>query len=419
MATTPQLAGSERLHGHAAFSPALRLGRYGTISTETAQDIGIAFLLLVTGVLGYFAHVEVEIPDVGVDGTTAGSSVLPILLIAGQTIPLLWRRHAPVLVLGCVTAALFLFLSLGFFPSLASLGLLVALYTVAAHREWSVSIPAALGCGLVLLGLVAFSRQPFELEAVVGVTLFLGAAWVLGDGVRQRRSHVLLLENRATSLELERDQRAREAVAQERRIIARELHDVVAHHVSVMVAQATAAGTAYGDTAPAPILGTIEGLGREALIEMRRLTGLLRADDDPVGWAQPGLDDIPGLVQQVRSAGVPTKFETAGAVRPVPPGLALSAYRIVQEALTNVLKHAGRVHARVVLAFTDSSLELLIENDGVARPAVGDGVSEAGYGQVGMRERVTLYGGNMTIGPVPGGGYVVAVSLPLDKDDGQ
>jgi signal transduction histidine kinase len=413
MATSPPVATTHHLGRPSAFSPTIPVARWSALSQERTRDIGIALLLIISGILSYFAHIEVEIADVGVDTNAQESPVGPLLLILGQTVPLIWRRIAPVVVLACVMLALLLFLVLGFTPSLASLGLLVALYTVAAHRPWSISIPATMTCGVTLLGLIAFSPQPFELEAIVGETMFLGAAWVLGDGVRERRGHMLLLEHRATSLEYERDQRAREAVVQERRTIARELHDVVAHNVSVIVAQATARGT-YDDRTAAAALGTIEGLGRDALTEMRRLTGLLRTDDAPVGLEQPGLDDIPSLVERVCAAGVPTTLEILGEVRQVPPGLALSAYRIVQEALTNVLKHAGLVHARVVIGHGGSSLNVLVENDGGPQHHEGGETSNPGYGHIGMRERVALYGGRSVIGPRSEGGYAVAVSLPID-----
>jgi signal transduction histidine kinase len=413
MATSSPLAETDRLGGQTSFAPATRVAPWSALSHERTRDVGIALLLFVAGILSYVAHIEVEIADVGADTGPQGSPIGPLLLIMGQTVPLIWRQIAPVIVLACIMLALLLFLVLGFVPSLASLGLLVALYTVAAHRPWSVSIPATVACGVALLGLIAFSPQPFELEAIVGEAMFLGAAWVLGDGVRERRRHMLLLEHRATSLEFERDQRAREAVAQERRTIARELHDVVAHNMSVMVAQATARD-AYDDRTAAAVLGTIEGLGRDALAEMRRLTGLLRTDDPPVGVEQPGLDDIPSLVERVCAAGIPTTLEIVGEARPVSPGLALSAYRIVQEALTNVLKHAGAVHARVVIGYDESSLDLLVENDGgTARHEDGE-PSDPGYGQIGMRERVALYGGRAAIGPRSEGGYAVAISLPID-----
>ena len=414
MASAPRLAEADLGHP-TAFSRTLPFAGWTGLSHEMRRDIGIALLLLLAGILSYLGRIEVEITDVGVDGSYQDPPAGPLLvmvLIVGQTVPLIWRRYAPVIVLACVTVALLLFLALGFVPSLASLGLLVALYTVAAHRPWSVSIPAAVTCGVVHLALVASSAQPFELEGVVGTAMFLGAAWVLGDGVRERRSRVQLLEYRAASLERERDQRAREAVAQERRVIARELHDVVAHNVSVMVAQATSVRDANGAGPSAPVLGTIERLGREALAEMRSLMGLLRTDDDPVGRRQQGLDDVPNLVEQLRAAGVPTTLEVTGDVRPVPPGLALSAYRIVQEALTNVVKHAGRVNARVTIGYSDTRLDLLIENDGGAPD--DDHRTDPGYGHVGMRERVALYGGEIATGPRGQGGYVVAVSLPVD-----
>jgi signal transduction histidine kinase len=414
MVMSPRLARVADI-GAQSVAPALRIAR-SAAANEMVQDTAIAALLLIAGILGYLGRVEVEIADVARDVAPTGIPIGAIALIVGQTVPLIWRRRAPVLVLAIVTAALLTFFVLSYFPSLASLGLVVAVYTVAAHRERSISVWATVACGALLLSLTVLSQQPLEFEGVLGEFLLLGAAWVLGDGVRERRNTFLLLESRASSLELERDQKAREAVAQERRVIARELHDVVAHNVGVIVAQAGAAGRpSTVGRAPAEVLGTIEGLGRDALAEMRRLTGLLRADSDPPGWPQPGLADIDALVDRMRSAGVPTVLAIEGEPRPLPAGLSLSAFRIVQEALTNVLKHAGRATARVVVRYEATRLVLTVEDDGatsgVRRPGPPAG---SGFGHVGMRERATLYGGQLTVGPRPRGGYAMTVDLPID-----
>jgi signal transduction histidine kinase len=259
--------------------------------------------------------------------------------------------------------------------------------------------------------------------------LFVGAAWFLGDGLRIRRGQVVMLEDRASRLEREREERAERAVVEERRVIARELHDVVAHNVSVIVAQA---GAAQRISAAQPrealaALGSIEHTGREALVEMRRLMGLLRPDAERVTrrTPQPGLDELETLVEQVREAGVPVLLTIEGERRPLPVGLDLSAYRIVQEGLTNVLKHSRPSRVDVVIRYLPRSLELMITDDGAdlheQQAEQIDGVDDdqaprIRYGHLGMHERVALFGGELSAGPVSGGGYRVSATLPTDEE---
>ncbi len=219
-------------------------------------------------------------------------------------------------------------------------------------------------------------------------------------------------ERRAALAERERDLAAREAVVEERARIARELHDAIAHNVSMMVVQAGAerrvlAGEDGAQTRE--VLSTIERIGREALTEMRRLVGMLRYDEVEPLVPQPGLDNLPTLVAQVREAGLPVELRIDGDPRELPVGLELSAYRIVQEALTNALKHARDAHATVHVHYGSHTLELQIDDDGAAQPAAGAG----GHGLVGMRERVALYGGRFDAGRRSSGGFGVHVLLPI------
>ncbi len=219
-------------------------------------------------------------------------------------------------------------------------------------------------------------------------------------------------ERRAQMAERERDVAAREAVVEERARIARELHDVIAHHVSMMVLQAGAERRGLGDeqASTREVLETVERTGRSALTEMRRLLGMLRGDAGDPLTPQPGLDDVPTLVGQLREAGLPVELRVDGEPRPLPVGIELSAYRIIQEALTNALKHAGGARARVDVRYGADSLELEIADDGARRaPEVPTG----GHGLVGMRERVALYGGRLDAGSRPSGGFVVRVLLPI------
>jgi signal transduction histidine kinase len=246
------------------------------------------------------------------------------------------------------------------------------------------------------------------------------AAWLLGDSVRWRRGFYQALEERATRLERERDAQAQVAAAAERARIARELHDVVAHNVSVMVVQAD--GAAYAmDASPQrarEALGAISGTGRRALAELRSLLGVLRDSADP-GAAlapQPGLEQLEELVREARAAGLPVSLSIEGAPRAVPQGEALAAYRVVQESLTNTRKHAGPgATARVRLRYGEEHLVISVTDDGRGASATrNDGLAGPGHGLAGMRERVELYGGSVRSGPRAGGGYEVVARLPLD-----
>jgi signal transduction histidine kinase len=219
-------------------------------------------------------------------------------------------------------------------------------------------------------------------------------------------------ERRAALAERERDLAAREAVVEERARIARELHDAIAHNVSMMVVQAGAERRLVGEgrASTREVLETIEEIGRGALTEMRRLVGILRTDRADALAPQPGLEDLPTLVAQVADAGLPVDLRVEGERRRLPVGIELSAYRIVQEALTNALKHAGEASASVRVAYGADSLELEIVDDGAGGPAAVEG---GGHGLVGMRERVALYGGRLDAGRRPAGGFAVRVLLPI------
>jgi signal transduction histidine kinase len=279
-----------------------------------------------------------------------------------------------------------------------------ALYALAV---WTPPRRFALGTALIVAVDLATSAGPkVSLRsalafAVVTPVVMLLIRRVVGD--RERRAEVA---------ERERDLAAREAVVEERARIARELHDAIAHSVSMMVIQAGAERRVLeGERGPTrEVLQTIERIGRGALTEMRRLVGMLRSDaGDPLA-PQPGLNDLPILVTQVREAGLPVELHVDGERRELPVGIELSAYRIVQEALTNALKHAGEAHASVRVHYGAESLELEIVDDGGSAAAP---ISSGGHGLVGMRERVALYGGRLDAGRRPSGGFSVRVLLPI------
>ncbi|MFK0257623.1 sensor histidine kinase [Streptomyces sp. NPDC090445] len=314
---------------------------------------------------------------------------------------------------------------------IADFGMLVVLYTVAASAELPRPLSrAALGLGLAASPLYALrfpvdkgnsaSNVMFVLFAMVPFAL----AWVLGDSLRTRRAYYAQLVERNQRLEKEREAQAKVAVAAERARIARELHDVVAHNVSVMVVQAD--GAAYVmDVAPEQAkeaLQTISGTGRQALAEMRRLLGVLRTGEPQESEdyvPQPDVEQIEVLVEQVRAAGLTVDFEVEGTPRKLPSGVELTAYRIVQEALTNTRKHGGPdARASVRLVYFDDGLGLLVEDDGrgAAHELYEDGGADgAGHGMIGMRERVGMVGGTLDAGPRPGGGFRISALLPLKK----
>jgi signal transduction histidine kinase len=265
--------------------------------------------------------------------------------------------------------------------------------------------PRRFAFGATFVAVVNFAgayRKPGSviLFGIVTLAVMLLIRRVLGD--RERR---LALAER------ERDIAAREAVVDERARIARELHDAIAHNVSMMVVQAGAErSTLAEDSTTKEVLETVEHIGRSALTEMRRLVGMLRSDaDDPLS-PQPGLDDLPRLVTQVREAGLPVELTVEGEPSELPVGLDLSAYRIVQEALTNALKHAGEARATVRVVYGADSLELEITDDGAGAPVPA---SSGGHGLVGMRERVALYGGRFEASRRATGGFAVRVALPI------
>jgi signal transduction histidine kinase len=251
--------------------------------------------------------------------------------------------------------------------------------------------------------------EPYDGTDIPWVTLLAATPWFVGRAMRGRLDESALLERRAERLERERH----EAVTGERARIARELHDVVAHSVSVMVVQGGAPGGGRAPDPPAAVepLRSVQETGRQALVEMSRLLGLLRDGGEELGLApQPGIEQLDGLLAQMRESGLPVSLEVDGERRPLPPGVDLSAYRVVQEALTNALKHAGDARARVLLRYRPDALEVEVTDDG----AGGGNGHAGGHGLAGMRERVAVFGGQIHAGHRPEGGFEVAVRLPLE-----
>ncbi len=327
------------------------------------------------------------------------------------------RRRYPIQVFLVVAAAAGAQYVAGFAVQAYDLAILVALYTVAARGSRRSTALAAMITGVGII-MAAFPWSDRPAHALVGPTVVAAAGVLLGANMRARRAYLTELEERAARLERERDQQAQIAASAERARIARELHDIVAHHVSVMVAQADGAGFAI-DRDPARArraMDVVAQTGREALAEMRRLLGVLRPTSDEERVApQPGVGQLEELVEKVRHAGLPVELRVHGTPRAMPAGLELAAYRVVQEALTNTMKHAGpNADARVDLAYRPERIEIRVSDGGPSTPpSVATGASGTGQGLLGMRERAAVYGGEIRAGARPEGGYEVLASFPI------
>ena len=333
-----------------------------------------------------------------------------VLLTLAIVVPLAWRRQRPDLVLVISGTALLAYDAIGYRSGLAWLATFWAVYSYACHRRrrdayW----PLAVWVAEILAHLGLAARGSNAAQTAVVFLGFTAVAWIRGDAVRSS-----LLEAKR-----ERESQARQAVADERARIARELHDVVSQALGVIVMQAGGAGSvpSLTEADAKAVLATIEDTGRQAFAEMRRLVGVLRDDDEAAALApQPTVGEIPALLARLADAGLCVDLQVDGEQRPVPAGVELSAYRIVQEALTNTLKHAGAARARVRLVWSADHLDVEVSDDG---PAAAGTISSpvhpgsGGNGLVGMRERVMLFGGELEAGPVAEGGYRVAARLPI------
>jgi signal transduction histidine kinase len=334
---------------------------------------------------------------------------LGVVLALAQAGTVLARRFYSVLVLAVVVAATigWVFVFRDWVPIAPAL----AVYTVAAHRPRRTSLRATAATVVAFAGPVLWLDHNVLLAASRMIPL--AAAWILGDNMRTRRAYTAELEAKAERLEREREQESRRAAEEEQARIARELHDVIAHNVSVMVVLASAGNDVFDRDAgrAREALRSIESTGRAALVELRRLLGVVRSDGSAEYAPQPSLERLPELVEQVRAAGLPTVLEIAGFPRPLPAGIDLSAYRIVQEALTNTLKHAEASQATVRVHYDDESVAVEVDDDGRGP----NGSEPGGHGLIGMRERVALAGGELVTGPRAAGGFSVSARFPLDS----
>ena len=387
-----------------------RVSRFAAVARRNAFDVLVVLLTLVA----MLETARVQGSEDGPDTT------LWLLLpaIALLTLPLLARRRYPFAGPAAywLLAAALAFVDGRLVPSVASLYLIgmAAAFLLGNLRN---SLEARVGLAIVLgsAATIVYNIPDHSSGELLFVPLVFGICWLAGFALRGQAVQAEAAEARAAQAERDREAAARIAVAEERVRIARELHDIVAHAVSVMVLQVGAVRHNLPDqlAGDAEALKGVEKTGRTALTEMRRLLGAMRRDGDDLELApQPGLDAIESLLAEVGRAGLPVQLHVDGERIPVPRALDLSAYRIVQEGLTNALKHAGAEHADVTLRYEPDLLRIEVRDDGTGGASGGS----PGYGLVGIRERVKIYGGEMSSGPAPGGGFALEARLPLGGD---
>jgi signal transduction histidine kinase len=386
----------------AGYRPAMRFRGFVT-------GYGLDALVVLLFVL---AEIEVWTAD-QIEGPT------PVLIVGAAlwTLPVLARRRFPFAAPAVATVAVAveaLIAPQSLPGSVAAILMVLVLGAIFGLQGLTARGVAGWALLVAAVGVVVLTDP----EAGPGDLVFVGAmasvAWLTGLAFAERNVRTAELEERAARLEREREAEARAAVAEERARLAREMHDVVAHSLSVMVVQAEAA-EAMLDSDPQRArrpLEAVQETGRSALTELRRMLGVLRemADEGPALAPQPGLAGLDALVASVRAAGLPVEVRVEGEPRPLPPGIDLSAYRIVQEGLTNALKHAGPARAEVVVTYGERELELRVSDDGRGHDPSGNG----GHGLMGMRERVALFGGALDAGPQPEGGFALHARLPVE-----
>ena len=368
----------------------------------------------------------------GVAGRAREPDALGVLLVLIAATALIWRRVAPVAVMAFVIAISAVFYSRDYGTFMAAIGL-AAIYAVAVHEKNRRSAWISVGVGVaVLFGVASFTLldgvDGYRWSNALGMTMWVGVTILAAVIVRNKEEIFADTRARAERAEADRMAEAERAVIRERLRIAREMHDVVSHGMSLITVQAAAAQE-IAHTRPddaARLMQSVEATGRDALAELRRMLGVLRNNDPSDATAtrgalvpQPSLADLHTTIDHCIEAGTPTELIIGGDRRPLPPGVELAAFRIVQEALTNVVKHSGETAtATVTLHYAPEALHITVTDTG--RGAVSALTrSGGGHGLIGMRERVETYDGQLTAGPRPGGGYQVEASIPLSSADRQ
>jgi len=380
---------------------------------ERVLDVVLA---LVLGTLGLLAARLVP---------TAGSETeadwLAYAVVVGAALTMLWRRSNPLVALPfCVLFVITYWVR--DYPGDPDVILWFLFYAATRHggsdrpRVWRV-VGASLFVILVVATIgVIVPTEDLPFVAIIGIFFIHITAAAIGEALHQRSQYVSELELRAAALEADLETKTTLAAVEERTRIAREMHDIIAHGMSAIVVQAQGAQRLV-DRDPEKVrevLTTIESIGRDSSDEMRRMLGVLREwSDDAELVPQPGFDDVDGLCRSATEGGVDAEIVMVGEPRPLPPGLELTGYRVVQEALTNVVRHAGRpAKATATITYTDTAVEIDVVDNGLG-VAAASSTAGSGHGLLGMRERVEIYNGDFAAGPQAGGGYRVAVSLPI------
>jgi signal transduction histidine kinase len=334
------------------------------------------------------------------------------VLLAGS-LALALRRRMPGTVLTVTTWSLIVFAASGGAFIALPLACLIALYTVSARYSPRVSATAAAATFIAVSGATWITLGTVDDDVLDRLPLILGA-WLVGYGSRVARERTALMEQKTAQLQREQAANTKIAVLEEQSRIARELHDIVGHHITVMVAQATAANRVAvpGPNGPRDVLSAIAASGRETLGELRGLLGALRPEEGQAGISSwPGLRHVPALIDNVERSGLPVELIVRGRPRPLPMSVELNAYRIIQEALTNSLKHAGPTTAEVELDYQPTRLNLRVSDEGECNPAP----INPGYGVLGMVNRASLLGGKITVGPAVDHSFQVSAQLPVPE----
>jgi len=357
----------------------------------------------IAAVLAAYGQLEVWAPNVMPGVEPAGRQGLLAACALLATLPVAFRRRAPIAAMALTTAGVVL-------PELLATSQdALAPFAAMLLEAYALGTLAGLAAGLGTLAAAIVLLSAGDPSNAVFAALVLGAPYLAGRLMQRQRAQADRLERLSAQLAAEQERGARLAVELERQRVARELHDIIGHGLGVIVLQAGAVRRLLRpeQSDERAALESAERTGREALAELRRVIGGLRAEDPRAPAA--GLAALDGLTQQVRAAGLPVELRVEGAPRPLPAALEHSAYRVVQEALTNALKHAGPAHAEVLVRFEPESLELTVQDDGHGN---GNG-GPPGYGLIGMRERAALFGGELDAGPRPCGGFAVHARFPL------
>jgi signal transduction histidine kinase len=380
-----------------------------------ARKIGQAYwfdALVVGGFVWWLVDVAVYIHRKGAE---QGPLWFDVLAVLAATTPLLARRRYPVGVLVAaglaIVVASFVDGALVKHPFISFLFGLAICFRFGMRPSRLQSV-AGLAFTVGIAGLVEINGPKGSAASFGWDAVTFTVAWVIGLGVGEKYREVDEAKERAEAAELEREERARSAVADERARIARELHDVVGHSVSVMTVQASAVRRRLDDDQGQvrEALEVVERTGREALAEMRRMVGVLRHPEEAPALApQPSLEQLERLVEHTREAGLPVDLRIEGDPVLLPAGIDLAAYRLVQEGLTNAIKHSRAKRAEVLVRYADGHVEVSVSDDGEG----GGGGEGDGHGLVGMRERISVYGGDLEAGPRPGGGFRLRATLPV------